>query len=315
MQCKQLPGTHNHRSARGKVDLKNQYILPAKYKTIPELIRKAGYHTFNRGKDDYNFTYDRHKLYTSGNQSSYKYPENGWQGLSGTGAWSDRKDKSQPWFGQIQLRGGKAKLKLDNNNILKAGDVPLPPYFPNTKVFNKAWTHHWNSARQTDLHVKRIIDDLKADGEYENTIIFLFSDHGDNFSLRHKQFCYEGGLHVPLIISGKHELIKKGMRRSEIMSGLDISATTLALAGITLPDYLEGQDLFLINIKNVIISSLLVIVVTIQLIEFEQYEVNTLDTFVIFIQTALYYSLSIEMGNLQCVSLKYLWLQENLIKN
>lgn len=237
-------GTHHHRSFRGTKDLLNKYELPEKYKTLPELFREAGYHTFNRGKDDYNFTYDRHKLYSSGTSPKYQYPENGWQGLVGSGSWNDHTDKDQPWFGQIQMRGGKTKLKLKKSALIKSGDVPLAPYFPDTPAFNKAWTHHWNTVRQTDADVKTIIDQLKADGEYENTVIFFFSDHGDNKSLRHKQFCYEGGVHVPLIISGKHELIQAGNRRKEIMHALDISATSLALAGIDLPDYLEGQNLF-----------------------------------------------------------------------
>ena len=237
-------GTHHHRSARGDKSLENTYSLPPQYKTLPEQMRAAGYFTFNKGKDDYNFTYDRNKLYSSGTSTQYKYPENGWQGLRGTGSWRDRKDKSQPWFGQIQMKGGKSRLTLKKDQLLKAGEVPLPPYFPDTKIFNSAWTHHWNTVRQTDADVKKIIDGLKKDGEYENTIIFLFSDHGDNKSLRHKQFCYEGGVHVPLIIVGKHELIQSGTRRTAIMSGLDISATTLSLAGVKLPTYLEGQDLF-----------------------------------------------------------------------
>jgi len=53
-------GTHQHRSARVDVrrdkDPQNLYPLPAPYTTIPQLMRAAGYHTFNAGKDDYNFT-------------------------------------------------------------------------------------------------------------------------------------------------------------------------------------------------------------------------------------------------------------------
>lgn len=71
---------------------------------------------------------------------------------------------------------------------------------------------------------------LKLAGKWDNTIVFFFSDHGNNHSLRHKQFCYEGGVHVPLIIRGPG--IPKNAIRSELMSALDISATTLALAGI-----------------------------------------------------------------------------------
>ncbi|NQZ56007.1 MAG: sulfatase [Lentisphaeraceae bacterium] len=243
-------GTHQHRAARctaqrdGKSP-KNLYLLPKPYIPIPQLMKEAGYHTFNNGKDDYNFTYDRRKLYTSGNPQNYQYPYNGWQGWFGKGSWNDRQDKSQPWFGQIMLWGGKSNAKLlAKKDTLAPGAVALPPYFPNTKSFNKSWTHHWNACRYADVQVQEILDNLKKDGELENTIIFFFSDHGDNKSLRHKQFCFEGGVHVPLIISGTHPAIKKGQVRPELMSGLDIGATTLAMAGLKLPTYLDGQYLF-----------------------------------------------------------------------
>jgi arylsulfatase A-like enzyme len=82
----------------------------------------------------------------------------------------------------------------------------------------------------------------------DNTIVFFFSDHGNNHSLRHKQFCYEGGVHVPLIISGPG--IPTNKVRRELTNTLDISATTLALAGIELPGYLHGQNLFGKNFKK-----------------------------------------------------------------
>ncbi|HKK64092.1 MAG TPA: sulfatase-like hydrolase/transferase, partial [Bacteroidales bacterium] len=54
-------GTHNHRSSRwadGKVvPEKARIYLPKHVNTIPELMKSAGYFTFNNGKDDYNFHY------------------------------------------------------------------------------------------------------------------------------------------------------------------------------------------------------------------------------------------------------------------
>ncbi|HBI31534.1 MAG TPA: phosphate ABC transporter substrate-binding protein, partial [Verrucomicrobiales bacterium] len=101
------------------------------------------------------------------------------------------------------------------------------------EIFRQEWAHHYDTVRVTDGHVKNILNRLETDGLLKNTIVFFFSDHGNNHSLRHKQFCYEGGVHVPLIISGPG--IEKNTTRNELISGLDISATTLALAGIELP--------------------------------------------------------------------------------
>ncbi|MEC9227807.1 MAG: sulfatase-like hydrolase/transferase, partial [Verrucomicrobiota bacterium] len=68
-------GTHQHRSSRtvnGEIVPETLRInLPTGMKTIPELMRDHGYFTFNSGKDDYNFHYDRRELYDVGTKEDY----------------------------------------------------------------------------------------------------------------------------------------------------------------------------------------------------------------------------------------------------
>jgi arylsulfatase A-like enzyme len=251
-------GTHQHRSSRttdGFVVPEDLRIhLPEGMKTIPELIRKAGYYTFSTNKDDYNFHYDRHALYDEGTREDYIVGMNGWQGNKPVhmcsyteGVWDERPDKDQPWFGQIQLDGGKGDRRhLDRTKWLSQAEIEaidLPPYFPDTPALREAWTIHYDNARGSSERIRRILAELEADGERGNTVVFFFADHGHNTSLRHKQFCYEGGLHVPLIIHGDHPAIEPGKVVDDLVSLLDVSATTLALAGVEPRDHLDGQDL------------------------------------------------------------------------
>lgn len=249
-------GTHHHRSSRttdGEVVPEDTRIhLPEGVKTIPELLRQAGYFTFNSGKDDYNFHYDRRGLYDVGTEDDYRVGMNGWQGnaarhsrSASQDTWNARENHDQPWFGQIQINGGKAKDRhVRPGEKLADEDVPLPPYFPDTPALRQSWTEHYNANRGADTRVQAILDQLEVDGEADNTIVFFFSDHGSNQSLRHKQFCYEGGVHIPLMVKGDHPSLQPGTVRDELVSALDISATTLAMAGVSLPAYLDGQDLF-----------------------------------------------------------------------
>jgi N-sulfoglucosamine sulfohydrolase len=46
------------------------------------------------------------------------------------------------------------------------------------------------------------------------------------------------------MIKGKHPTLKAGAVRDDLVLGLDISATTLSLAGIELPAHLDGRNLF-----------------------------------------------------------------------
>ncbi|MDQ8201272.1 sulfatase [Pelagicoccus enzymogenes] len=249
-------GTHQHRSSRADDGLvvpeELRINLPKEIKTVPELLSEQGYFTFNSGKDDYNFHYDRRSLYAVGTDVNYLAGMNGWQGNKAThwksftkDVWNARKDKRQPWFGQIQVDGGKGdKRYLPQGEYVAGEAVELPPYFPDTPALRDAWVVHYNNARGTDVRIASILAQLEADGELENTIIFFFSDHGHNTSLRHKQFCYEGGLHVPLVVKGEHPAIAPGRVVDDLVTLLDVSASTLALAGVELPEYLDGQNLF-----------------------------------------------------------------------
>ena len=71
-------GAHDHRSGRVPG---YRIHLPEGVVTVPELFRAAGYETYNASKDDFNFTYDRTKLYTIGAESS-EIPS--WKGPSGS---------------------------------------------------------------------------------------------------------------------------------------------------------------------------------------------------------------------------------------
>ncbi|CAA6677605.1 MULTISPECIES: sulfatase [unclassified Lentimonas] len=227
-------GLHNHRSSRTPDSM---IALPVGVKTVPEIFKEAGYFTFNVGKDDYNFQYDRKNLYDGGSSGGFA------NGLKGQKVdWKARKG-DQPFFGQIQIQGGKSKAKIAPINRAL---VTIPPYYPDHPEIRKIWARHHDTARIMDRETGSIIKRLKADGLLENTIVFVFSDHGWNNGLRDKQFCYDGGLHVPLVITwyGNPDAIQAGKPRTDMVNGIDIPVTSLALAGLPIPDYMEGLNLF-----------------------------------------------------------------------
>ncbi|MGD8536489.1 MAG: sulfatase [Candidatus Aminicenantes bacterium] len=235
-------GTHNHHSSRSK---ETAIFLPDNVKTLPELFRQAGYFTFNQGKDDYNFWYDRDSLYAGEYTTHALY---GKSGKRNTG-WKDRQP-DQPFFGQIQLSGGKhiyrKNFKERVRNPVNRYALNLPPYYPDHPLVREDWAKHLDSIQITDDEVGKIVDHLRSDGLLENTIIFFFSDHGMRL-WRHKQFCYDSGLHVPFIMSwpgNPQKLGGKGTIREDLVNGIDIAATSLALAGIEIPDYMESRYLF-----------------------------------------------------------------------
>ena len=243
-------GLHQHRSSRSPAA---PIHLPEGVRTLPELLREAGWFCFNHGKDDYNFVYDRAALYDGefkGTTNGAK-PKRGFYGASGKRIrWTER-EEGQPFFGQIQLRGGKwwgalRDGKKEVEDPTDPAEIEVPPYYPDLPSIRQAFAWHHDTARITDDEVGALLGELERDGLLKETVVFFFSDHGMNNSLRHKQFCYEGGLHVPLIarVPEKWRRASPGEARNGLVSLLDVTATTLAFAGLERPEWYEGRDLF-----------------------------------------------------------------------
>jgi uncharacterized sulfatase len=86
---------------------------------------------------------------------------------------------------------------------------------------------------------------LKDEDLDKNTVIFFTGDHGRPM-LRAKQWCYDSGIHVPLIICWPGK-IKPGLVRDDLVSLLDLPPTFLNIAGIKPPFYMQGRDLLAQN--------------------------------------------------------------------
>lgn len=222
-------GLHHHRTMMKKP-------LPRGIVTVPELFQKAGYITFNEAKEDYNFTQDGRTLYTHSFQKESHF--------NGRLDWMT-KLKGKPFFGQIQLKGGKwggeAGSHFPSESRVTRASVEVPMYYPDHPAIRNGLARHYEQVAVVDEEVGKIIAALKTNELWENTVVFFFTDHGNPMP-REKQNLYEAGLKIPLIVRGPG--LKK-IRRTDLVSGLDIPATSLALAGIEIPEYMEGCDLFM----------------------------------------------------------------------
>lgn len=88
----------------------------------------------------------------------------------------------------------------------------------------------------------------------DNTIIIFMGDNGFSLGehgLEGKWFGFEESIRVPMIISGK-PLAKsvKGIKSDKIALNIDIAPTILSLAGVKIPESMQGQDLIKMLAKN-----------------------------------------------------------------
>ena len=98
-----------------------------------------------------------------------------------------------------------------------------------------------------DQHLGALFSRLKSAGVYENTIIAVTADHGEEFQEHggwwHGTTLYQEVVHVPLIVKRAHEE-RPGQVESHSARTLDIAPTLMAAAGLKIPREFLGRDLF-----------------------------------------------------------------------
>ena len=200
-------------------------LLPENIRPITDYFKKSAYFCSNGngldrskpGKTDYNFKA----------KNIFDGPD-----------WAQRKP-GQPFFAQVQIFNPHRPFVHDPDNPINPDSVHMPACYPDHPLLRADWAFYLESIQQCDKIVGKILDRLDEEGLAENTIVMLFGDNGRPH-LRDKQFMYEGGLKVPLIIRWPGKL-KPGKVDDLLVSLIDVSATSMALAKIPIPGYMQGN--------------------------------------------------------------------------
>jgi uncharacterized sulfatase len=147
---------------------------------------------------------------------------------------SDRRTKTiQKKLCFVATVSEKAKNPVDPDK------VKLPLYYPDHPVARQDGATYLNSIQLMDEYVGKILKRLADEGLAENMVVIFIGDNG-RCHVRVKQWLYDGGIHVPLIVRWPGKL-KAGQVCDYIISAIDISATVLRIAGIELPAHMEGR--------------------------------------------------------------------------
>lgn len=225
-------GAHNHRTIHKKQ-------LPSGVRLVSERLRDAGYFTVlssggpNRkrpsgplgsGKTDFNFQAAK--------------PFDGWD-------WNQR-GAGQPFFAQLTVqeshKGYGWPLARKEAPRVDQRKIELPPYWPDHPVARDEYANYLEAIQLVDRYVGDVLKRLDDERISDNTLVFFMGDNGSCL-FRGKQFLYEGGIRVPLLARWPGKL-KPGMVREDLVSSIDMTAATLAAAGLAVPAGMHGQDLF-----------------------------------------------------------------------
>lgn len=199
-------------------------VTPPEVKCFTEYLRAEGYFCTNNAKTDCQFAIP-----------VTAYDQNGRKAH-----WKNRKE-NQPFFSIFNhnvTHESKVWVHKDYEMTVDPKSVPLPDYFPDTKTVRTDVARVYSNIELLDKQIGDKITELEEAGLLENTIIFFFSDHGGPLP-RGKRAHYVSGLRVPFMVR-----IPKNLKQQYIndpISFVDLGPTVLSLAGIKVPEHMQGQ--------------------------------------------------------------------------
>ncbi len=273
-----LTGRYSH--ANGVPD--NQYRMATDQTTLAQAFKSAGYRTGYIGKwhlghgpytpeKRYGFDYmaanncnHRHDAitYHENEEGPIKIDSWGPEGLTDLTMRFVEKEGESPFF--VMLSWSPPHWPYDRypdeHNRYTPEEVDLPPNVPKQmEAFaRRELADYYGNITGLDAQMGRLMEWLQENGLRDNTILCYSSDHGDHLSshgygkpmdqwLHHtmrasKATPYEESVHIPFILSYPRR-VKAGGTTDVLFNSVDVMPTLLALAGVELPDGIQGQDL------------------------------------------------------------------------
>ncbi|MEM9481657.1 MAG: sulfatase-like hydrolase/transferase [Verrucomicrobiota bacterium] len=231
--------------SNGTQPMRSRNLIPHdRIPYYPDLLRKAGYHTSNPGKTDYNI----------GGRDDYEAWDVGKPKGKGKNkeqvplyAWRLR-DPGQPFFCVVNIGAShesRAHGDVENTRNDPA-KMKLFSYHPDLPVIRKNYAKYADAIEQMDKEVGQCLAELEKDGLADSTIVIYNSDHGGVMA-RSKRFVYSSGIHCPLVVripekmKALYPAEKPGMTVDRLVSFVDMPKTWLSLAGAEIPDTFQGR--------------------------------------------------------------------------
>ena len=134
---------------------------------------------------------------------------------------------------ELSLRKNVMPIRTED---LFAGRLPAPDILKN-------YAGYYAHIRQIDLQVGRLVEWLKTNDQFEDTILVYTSDHGDmlgSHGYLGKQIYFDESVRIPFILSWPGH-VPPG-RRAQVISIADMAPTLLGLTGLSFETSVDGVD-------------------------------------------------------------------------
>ncbi len=120
-------------------------------------------------------------------------------------------------------------------------------YFDNKRLTDAAKKAYYASCTYIDHQIRLVIGTLREQDLLDDTIILFTADHGEmlgTHGLYGKFLMYENSVKIPFILSAPPSCgLETGKVDDRIVELRDVLPTLLSLAGLPVPDFIEGKTL------------------------------------------------------------------------
>ncbi|MFH1833709.1 MAG: sulfatase, partial [bacterium] len=112
-------------------------------------------------------------------------------------------------------------------------EIALFPHFPDAPEVRGDIADYYFEVQRFDRELGELLDAIAAQGELDNTLVFVTGDNGMPFP-RAKANIYDAGARVPLVVSWPAR-VPGGRRVTDLVSTTDVAPTILDAAGLPVP--------------------------------------------------------------------------------
>jgi len=227
---------------QGTEHMRSRHPIPAAFKAGVTWLRESGYYCTNNAKTDYNFQCNDGALWDEcSNKASFRSRPPGKPFFAVFNILSSH--ESQLFPGVIE--GNRQRGTIPKVPRLDLSKVTVPPYMPDLPEVRSDIANYHDCVTAMDKEVGVVLDELKAQGLAEDTIVFYYADHGGAMA-RGKRYLQDTGTRVPLVIHiperwRKLSPFTPGSEVPELVSFVDLAPTLLSLCGIKTPAPMQGR--------------------------------------------------------------------------
>ena len=154
--------------------------------------------------------------------------------------------QEKPWFCWLAYTAPHSPFHLPPAEMHSQGNLVDDP----ASVEVNPRPYYMAMIESIDYEIGRLLSKIPT-AERENTVVIFVGDNGTPgsvvqspfLSTRSKGSLYQGGVHVPLVVSGPG-VSRKGQRDNSLVHTADLFSTIAQIAGVETPQYQDSQSFY-----------------------------------------------------------------------